>query len=104
MIKVLVVMNNSIHIDNGIVNKDRVVYGYLRHLPRLTRSVKILDEDGQPILTTTLVVSTRFRNIPSRWDQNKKLNLKDNSVIFQTMNTEYEIFYNQNFEKSKIVE
>lgn len=97
MTKVLVMMNNSIHIDNGIVNKDRQVFGYLKYMPILGKSVHVLNEEL--ILGTTPVIATRLRK-----KLKGKLNLKENSVIFETMNSEYEIFFNQNFEKSKIIE
>ena len=100
MRKVLVLMNNSVHIDNGTVNYNRAVYGYAIHQPVLGKNFTIYDEDKHPIFGTTPVISTRLSKVPEG-----KVHFKDDqTIIFKTRNSEYEIFFNQDFDKSKIVD
>ena len=98
MRKVLVLMNNSIHIDNGSWNYMRAVYGYARQQPVLGKNFTVYDEDNKPIFGTTPVISTRLGKVPEG-----KVHFKDDqTIIFRTRNSEYEIFFDQDFDKSRI--
>lgn len=99
MERVAVRINNSIHVDNGSWNKDRMVYGFLPYYPKLGKCLRILDEDNDIIFSTTPIIAMRLGNIHN--DQISTI-LNGKSIIIQTVNSEYEIF-KDNFDKSKIV-
>ena len=91
-------MNKMYNYISGLITH---IYSTENEVIVLTENIKQIPKENiiQPILATTPVIATRLRK-----KIKGKLNLKENSVIFQTINTEYEIFFNQNFEKSKIIE